>query len=156
MLGEEAYIRYGISIAGLSDAFTRFGPDIPADATTNTFCHEYIKPFTAPPGWEDTPVVVDKEKGWYAHIYRNIETGEVLRCGHDEDWPDAPPSGSRSYCEVLSTLPLCRRAYPNPRMLAGGLGRRCHRGLHRESKRLRLARLVVQRPRRSAGALRVC
>ena len=73
--------------------------------TTSDICHRYIKPETLPTGWVDEATLTDAEKRWYSHSY--VDTVSRTR-------QDAPPPGTRSYCELLLADPATRHFVGRP------------------------------------------
>ena len=94
----------GVALTGIRHLLTQF-PAIADDGelTTADVCHRYVKPATGPDGWECVAQVVDLNKGWYSHTYRNRATGAV------QDHPPVSSVGggatTSSYADVLRRDP---------------------------------------------------
>ena len=86
------YAQDGVTIEALEDLIPTY--NITPDMTTSDVCHALIKPNTTPDGWEDVAVLIDPDKRWYEHTYRN---GEEI-CAD-------PPAGTFSYAEKLRRNP---------------------------------------------------
>ena len=65
------YAQDGVTIEALEDLVPTY--NITPDMTTSDVCHTLIKPNTTPDGWEDKWVLIDPDKRWYEHTYRNGE-----------------------------------------------------------------------------------
>jgi hypothetical protein len=88
----EVYCQYGISLAGLEALHASHTKQVNATTTTSDLCHTIIKPATVPAGWVDEVTLIDPEKRWFGHSYRESATGQTQQ--------HSPP-GTMSYCELL-------------------------------------------------------
>jgi hypothetical protein len=87
----EEYCKYGISAAGLRHFYNVHG-HASARLTTSDLCHSVIKPLTVPEEWECLPTLMDADRRWYSHEYRERSTRSTQA---------TPPAGTRSMCEVM-------------------------------------------------------
>eukprot|EP01043_Picozoa_sp_COSAG02_P084471 COSAG02_NODE_22301_length_757_cov_0.796353_1_plen_129_part_10 len=71
------YCRFGISVEGLELVLGRHAAAITDDTTTSDVCHSLIKPKTVPTGWSDDATLIDAQKRWYKHTYRELKSGRV-------------------------------------------------------------------------------
>ncbi len=94
----------GISIEGL-EHFAGSHPQITQAQSTSDVCHTVIKPLTVPKGWVDIAVLINPEKGWYSHEYKNEATGLVQK---------RAPSGTSSYCNQLKSDPSTAHMVAEP------------------------------------------
>jgi hypothetical protein len=100
------YAQHGISVDGLLHAAACFRVAIsPADRewqmsadkrTTADICHAHIRPETVPAGWVDTAKLTNETQRYYTHSYVHSASGRRQ---------DAPPPGTRSFCELLRANP---------------------------------------------------
>ena len=90
------YHKYGILAEALRHVIDHH--DITPKDTTSDVCHRILKPATVDPGWENIPILTNPDLRYYDHDYRDLTTDKWLHCGFEK--PDAPPKGSRSFCEV--------------------------------------------------------
>ena len=105
------YARHGIAVEALEALLDEVG----ADATTSDVCHAVVKPATTPAGWVDEPTLVDAARHLYAHRYRRADAADAegADAGAEGGAPRSatmpttasPPSGTRSYCELLLARP---------------------------------------------------
>jgi tetratricopeptide (TPR) repeat protein len=86
-----AFPEEGIQV-GVLEWLIRNDPRITADMTTSDVCHTVVKPMTVPAGWSDVPTLINPQKGWFAHKYVSLTTGEEK---------DDAPLGTRSLAKLL-------------------------------------------------------
>jgi hypothetical protein len=103
--GAAEYCRHAISLEGLEAFAAQHSADITAETTTSDVCHTLVKPATVPGGWVDEVALTNSEKRWFAHSYREEATGRTQ---------SVPPSGTRSYCELLLADPATSRFVGRP------------------------------------------
>lgn len=101
----EHYCRHGISFAGLEALHDKCKDGITSVTTTSDVCHTLIKPATVPAGWLDEVTLINPDKRWFAHSYREIATGKTQT--------HSPP-GTASYCELLLADPVTSKFVGKP------------------------------------------